>query len=235
MGAAAVMAFANFVLGLVGFGNGLVAMAFLPFLMSPVTAIAVLTIYTIAFSMAILFPLRRDLLMRPVVDMLAGTVLGTPVGVWVLSTFPISTLKRLIGGTLVLVVLLEWSGFQPKRLAGRAWGVGAGMLAGLAGAAVGTPGPPVVVYSTTQGWSPRAIKANLQAFFVVNQAVVLAGYWWAGVLDREVWQLSASFALPAVGGTALGMLLFTRVDPQRFRRIVFAVLLVAGVLLLARG
>ena len=48
--AALVIALANFVLGLVGFGNGLVAMALLPFLMSPVTAIAVLTIYTVALS-----------------------------------------------------------------------------------------------------------------------------------------------------------------------------------------
>jgi len=233
--AAVVMAFANFVFGLVGFGNGLVAMAFLPFLMSPVTAIAVLTIYTVVLSVAILVPLRQHLLPRPVIDMLAGTVVGAPVGVWILNTVDLTTLKHLIGGTLVLIVLLEWSRLRPKRLASRAWGIGAGMLAGVTGAAVGTPGPPVIVYSTTQGWSPRAIKANLQAFFVVNQAVILTGYWWTGILDREVWQLSASFALPAAGGAALGMLLFTRIDPQLFRRIVFGLLLVAGILLLARG
>lgn len=235
MAAAVVIAFASFVLGLVGFGNGLVAMAFLPFLMSPVTAIAVLTIYTIVFSLAIFLPLRQNLVLRPVLEMLTGTVLGVPVGVWALRMFPISTLNRLIGGTLILVVLLEWVGLNPKRLDGRGWSVGAGVLAGAAGAAVGAPGPPVIFYSATQGWSPRTIKANLQAFFVVNQAVVLAGYWWAGVLDGQVWRLAASFALPAAGGTALGMLLFGRVDPKRFRRLVFGVLLVAGLILVARG
>src|SRR4029077_10251000 len=81
--AALVIALANFVLGLVGFGNGLVAMALLPFLMSPVTAIAVLTIYTVALSAAIFVPLRRHLLPWPVLDMLVGTVLGVPVGVWI--------------------------------------------------------------------------------------------------------------------------------------------------------
>jgi uncharacterized membrane protein YfcA len=175
--AAAVIALASFVLGRGGFGNGLVAMAFLPFLMSPVTAIAVLTIYTVIFSTAIFVPLRRDLLPGPVMDMLAG----------------------------------------------------------VAGAAVGTPGPPVILYSATQGWSPRTIKANLQAFFVVNQIVILVGYWWVGVLDDHVWRLAASFALPAAAGTALGMLLFGYVDPRRFRRLVFAVLLVAGILLVVRG
>ena len=104
-----------------------------------------------------------------------------------------------------------------------------------AGGAVGTPGPPAVLYATTQGWSPKTIKANLQAFFFVNQAVILGGYWWAGLLDREVWRLSASFAVPAAAGTAVGILLFNRVDQPRFRRIVFAVLFGSGVILLIRG
>ncbi len=233
--AAAVFALANFVLGLVGFGNGLVAMALLPFLMSPVPAIVVLTLYTIVFSTAIFVPIRRDVVLRPVFDMLAGTALGIPVGVWVLSTFPISTLNRLIGGMLVLIVLLEWAGLHPKRLVARRWAVGAGVLAGLAGGAIGTPGPPVIVYSTTQGWSPRTIKANLQAFFVVNQVVILIGYWWTGLLNAETWRLATSFALPAAGGTLLGMALFHKVDPVHFRRIVFAMLLMAGLVLLVRG
>jgi len=109
------------------------------------------------------------------------------------------------------------------------------VLAGVAGGAVGMPGPPVVVYSTTQRWSPRTIKANLQVFFFVNQVVILAGYWWAGVLTREVWRLSASFALPAAAGTALGILLFKHVDHVRFRQVVFAVLLCSGLVLLLRG
>jgi len=233
--AAIVIAGASFVLGLVGFGNGLVAMALLPFVMSPVTAIVVLTIYTIVLVLVILLPVWRDLEPAPVLDMLAGTVLGTPLGVWALYTFPVSTLKRLIGATLVVVVLLEWSHVRPKQVVGRAWGVGAGILAGVAGGAVGTPGPPVILYSTTQGWSPRTIKANLQAFFFVNQAVILAGYWWAGLLNVEVWRLAASFALPAAIGTLVGMLCFRHVDHRRFRRLVFGLLLVSGLLLLARA
>jgi uncharacterized membrane protein YfcA len=92
-----------------------------------------------------------------------------------------------------------------------------------------------VLYSATQGWSPRAIKANLQAFFVVNQAVILAGYWWAGLLTREVWRLAALYAVPAIAGVAAGMALFDRIDPVRFRRIVFGLLFVSGLVLLVRG
>ncbi len=232
---ALVMAAASLVLGLAGFGNALVAMAFLPYFMPPATAIAVLTIYTIVFALAIFVPVRQHLTPRGVTYLLVGTVLGTPLGVWIIVTFSAAILNRTIGAVLVMVVLLEWAGVYPERLPGRCWAIGAGLVAGMTGGAVGMPGPPVVLYSTTQGWSRQTIKANLQMFFFVNQVVILAGYWWAGIVTREVWRLSASFALPAAAGTALGMLLFNRVDHSRFRQVVFAVLLVSGIILLIRG
>jgi uncharacterized membrane protein YfcA len=232
---ALVMAAASLVMGLAGFGIALVAMAFLPYFMPPATAIAVLSIYTVVFVIAIFGPVRRNLTPRGVASLLVGTVLGTPLGVWILVAVSGSTLNRIIGAVLVVVVVLEWAGVYPERLNGRRWALGAGLLAGVTGGAVGMPGPPVVLYSTTQGWSPQTIKANLQVFFFVNQVVILAGYWWAGVLTREVWRLSLSFALPAAAGTALGILLFKHVDHAIFRRVVFAVLLVSGLVLLTRS
>jgi len=232
---ALIMASASLVMGLAGFGIALVAMAFLPYFMPPATAIAVLTVYTVVFTIAIFVPVRRHLTPRGVTWLLVGTVLGTPPGVWILVACPASTVTRIIGAVLVAAVLLEWARGLPGRLPGQWWGLGAGFAAGVAGGAVGMPGPPVVLYSTTQGWSPQTIKANLQVFFFVNQAVILAGYWRAGLLTGDVWRLSASFALPAAAGTALGILLFKHVDHATFRRVVFAVLLVSGVVLLTRG
>ena len=232
---AVIMAVASLVMGLAGFGIALVAMAFLPYFMPPASAIAVLTIYTVVFAIAIFVPVRRHFTPRGVTRLLVGTVLGTPLGVWILVACSASTLNRIIGAVLVVVVLLEWAGGYPERLRGRWWGLGAGFLAGIMGGAVGMPGPPVVVYSTMQGWSPQTIKANLQVFFFVNQAVILAGYWRADLLTRDVWRLSASFAVPAAAGTVLGILLFNHVDHASFRRVVFAVLFVSGLVLLARG
>jgi uncharacterized protein len=103
------------------------------------------------------------------------------------------------------------------------------------GGAVGTPGPPVIVYVTTQGWGPRTMKANTMGFFVANQGVILVGYWWAGLLTRDVAIVSTAFALPALAGVGAGVALFGRLDPVRFRRIVFGLLLVSGLVLLVRG
>jgi uncharacterized membrane protein YfcA len=232
---AAVIAGAFFVLGLAGFGNGLVALAFLPLVMSPVAAIVLLTVYTVLATIVIFVPLRRDFDPAGLPALLLGSVLGTPLGVWVLAALPASTLTRLIGLVLLAVVALEWLGLYPTRLPGRGWALGAGVAAGLLGAGVGTPGPPVVLYTASQGWSARTIKANLQAFFLVNQVVIMIGYWWAGLLTTEVWRYAAVFLVPATLGLLLGMALFARVDQARFRRIVFAILFASGLLLVVRG
>ena len=232
---AVIVAAASFVHGLAGFGIGLVSLAFLPLVMSPVTAVVLMTIYTVVFSLGMLVPLRREVQLRALALLGAGTVAGTPIGVWILATLPASVLTRLIGVTLVGIVALEWLGVYPERLAGRRWAIGAGVAAGVAGGAVGTPGPPVILYTASQGWSPRAVKATLQAFFLVNQAVILVGYWWAGLVTPDVVRVTVLFFAPAAVALVLGVALFNRVDQRSFRRIVFAVLFVSGAVLLVRG
>jgi uncharacterized membrane protein YfcA len=234
VGALAV-ALATFVMGLAGFGIALVAMALLPYVIAPAAAVVLLTIYAAVFAVVLFVPVRADFAPRAVGDLIIGTIVGTPLGVWALATLPVATLTRLIGVALLFAVALEFAGRLPTRLPGRGWGLGAGALAGLIGGAVGTPGPPVVLYATTQGWSPRAFRANVQAFFIVNQAVILAGYWWAGLLTAEVWRYTLAFAVPAVIGVVAGMSLFNRVDAIRFRRIVFVLIGLSGALMLVRG
>lgn len=232
---AVVIAAASFVQGLAGFGIGLVSLAFLPFLMSPQHAIVLITLYAAVFIVIIFIPLRRDFTLHGMIELVAGTILATPAGIWLLAVLPPDLLKRLIGLVLLLIVALEWLGLYPERLRGRGWGFGAGLAAGVLGGAIGTPGPPVILYAAAQDWSPRTVKANIQAFLMINQAVILLGYWWAGLLDREIWRLTWLFAAPAVIGLVAGMLLFSRLDRERFRRVVFTVLLVSGLVLLIRG
>ncbi len=232
---AVVIAAASFVQGLAGFGIGLVSLAFLPFLMEPATAVVLMTVYAAVFTVVIFIPLRRDFTLRGMRELVVGTIVATPAGVWLLAGLPPDVLKRLIGLVLLAIVALEWLGLYPARLRGRGWGFGAGMVAGLIGGAVGTPGPPVILYAAAQDWSPRTVKANIQAFLIVNQALILIGYWWAGLLGPKVWRLTALYAVPAVLGLAAGMLLFTRLDRVRFRRVVFFVLFVSGLVLLLGG
>src|SRR4029434_2417485 len=93
-------------------------MSFLPYFMPPATAVAVLTIYTVVFAVAIFLPVRRHLTPKGVAYLLLGTVLGTPLGVWIIVTCPPTVLNRVIGGVLVVVGLLGVAGLYPERRKG---------------------------------------------------------------------------------------------------------------------
>ncbi|MGH2393144.1 MAG: TSUP family transporter, partial [Candidatus Limnocylindria bacterium] len=220
--AALIILAASFVMGLAGFGIAIVSLAFLPYFIPPAAAVMLLTVYAFVFAVGVLIQLRRDVVPGAIAMLLVGTLIGTPFGVWALAALPTSALTRLIGLMLLIAVGLEWLGLYPRRLVGRAWGLGAGALAGLAGGAVGTPGPPIILYAAAQRWSKQTFKANFQAFLVVNQGAILLGYWWAGLLTSDVWRLVITFALPAVLGMVAGVMLFNRIDPATFRRVVFA-------------
>jgi len=226
---------ASFVFGLTGFGIGLVSLAILPFLLPPATVVPLITIFCGGFACVMSFQLRRDIQWPQLTHLLLGTCLGTPLGVWVLDACPPTVLKRLIGAVLMAVVMIEWYGAYPAKLSGRYWGLSAGALAGVLGGAIATPGPPVILYAVAQGWPPHLMKAMLQAFFLVNQAAILANQWWIGLLNREVLWLACLYALPSTIGVILGIWLFDRIDHRQFCRVMFVLLFVLGLALCVRG
>jgi len=232
---ACILAIAGFVFGLTGFGISLVSVSLLPFFVPLATVVPLITLYGAAFAFVMTIQLRRDVMFPQLVSLLIGTILGTPVGVWVLEAFPPSLLKRLIGLTLMGIVVIEWYGAYPEKLSGRHWGLCAGGLAGLLGGAIGTPGPPVILYATAQGWSPRNTKAMLQAFFFVNYSVIVVNHWWAGLLTREVAWLACLYVVPSAIGVMAGIHLFDRMHQARFRRLMFALLFVLGLAMGVRG
>src|SRR5262249_61451824 len=96
-------------------------------------------------------------------------------------------------------------------------------------------GPAVMRCAGAESWRPRALKASVTGFFVVSEAVILVGYWWAGLMTPDVWQATAVFAAPALVGVAVGVALFGKLDPARFRRVVFALLSFSALVLLVKG
>ena len=94
---ACILAVASFVFGLTGFGIGLVSLALLPFFVPPATVVPLVTLCVGCLRARDDRQLRRDVMFPQLVSLLLGTILGTPVGVWVLETLPPSSLKRLIG------------------------------------------------------------------------------------------------------------------------------------------
>ena len=103
------------------------------------------------------------------------------------------------------------------------------------GGAVAATGPPIVVYSTTQGWSPSEMRATMQGFFLPNGIFIIVshlvgGLWTTSVLCTYV------FTLPLIAvGLPIGAKIGGRISAPRFEQLTQLVLLGTGVLLLVSG
>jgi hypothetical protein len=95
-------------------------------------------------------------------------------------------------------------------------------------------GPLVVYYAGRTLRDKASFRATLSALWLVLNAVVFSSLVQRGTVGGKTLAVSAVLAAPLVLGIAVGEQLHARVSEARFRRGVFVLLLVAGLVLLAR-
>lgn len=215
-----------------GFGYAMVTVPLFTLAVDPRTAVVVTALTDIGLTVTAAVRDRAYVRWR-VAGALTGTaLLGVPVGLLVLATVAEDVLSVLIAVVVLGCVALVWSGV---RLRTGPLGIGAvGVLVGVLTAATGTNGPPLVAAFQSLGYDPRTFRATLAAIFTGAGLVGLVGFAAIGRIDAGVLRLSL-VALPAIPlGWWLGNLVFDRLGPLVFRRIVLVGLVgSAGVALVA--
>ncbi|HET9950075.1 MAG TPA: sulfite exporter TauE/SafE family protein [Longimicrobiales bacterium] len=230
-----VMLLATVVRSALGFGEALVAVPLLALLIPVDVAAPVAVLASITVAAAVLARDRSRVQLSSVGRLLVSSLAGIPFGLLLLTRVAESTVEAVLG-----VVILAFSGYALLARRGpsleddrAAWLFG--LVAGVLGGAYGMNGPPLVVYGSLRGWSPREFRATLQGYFLPASTVVMAGYALAGLWTREVTR-TYLLALPAVAlGVLVGTLIHDRARASRFTRYVHVALLGVGTLLLARA
>lgn len=226
---------------LLGGGGGvwylLVLLAFdVPYRVAVPTSLATVLLTTAFGSLGHLREGR--VAVRPAVVVVAGAVVGTGVGVRIVSRLPTAVLERLFGAFLLVAAGLVWVLTDPDEERSR-WVVPArlrdpvaaivGLLTGVASAVFGISGTPVLL--------PGLALLGLSATSVVGTSVVailgtaIAGVAWYERLAAVDWSLALPFGLAAGAGAFAAPRLY-RVLPDEERlergyRVVFT-LVAAG-------
>ena len=111
----------------------------------------------------------------------------------------------------------------------------AGGVSGATGGLFAIGGPPIVVYFLSATSSNAAYMATLQTFFLLTGTYTNGMRLLTGLITRDVLLLS----LPAFAGLAVGMAfgvkLFTKLDPARLRKLVYAFMAFSGFWILVTG
>jgi uncharacterized membrane protein YfcA len=214
-----------------GFGLALVAVPLLAVFIDPVAAVVATVMVSLVLTGFASYR-ERDHVERPVAARLTGSaLLGMPLGLLVLSRLDERSLKVVVaGGLLFMVVLLVARVRLPAGITAQ---YGSGLLSGMLLTSTGMNGPPVVLGLQSLGLPPRRFRGTLQAVFCGQDLVAVGAFLVLGHLDPGI---AAAVVAGAVGvpvGWWAGDRVFGWLPPERFRTVVLSMLALTAVVSLS--
>ncbi len=219
-----------------GFGEALVAMPLLALL--PIglpTAASLIAIVSLTLAVLGIAGGTGSVDTAVLLRLSVGALAGVPIGVALVLLVPEPVVAAALG---CFLVGYGWYAAASRRPAATApvrvaWPVG--VVAGSLGGAYGFHGIPVVVYGTRRDWSPAMFRETLHVFFLVAGVLVVGGQALGGLWSGRLPVLVAVSLPVVVLAALLGRALHRRIPVDRFQRSVHLLVLVLGVVLLARA
>ena len=212
-----------------GFGFALIAVPVFSLLLLPNEAVVLAATLTIAVSSTSYKEWWGKFPIDQFVPMILGSVVGTAVGVYLLSGMSKSEFQLWIGLS-VIGATLATALIKPRKTATvpKSITAGTGVASGLMNGAFAIPGPPVVVYAMAVISDPGVARAFLMAFFFASNVLAVMMFSVAGMVTQTP-LLLLLLALPlCVVGDQIGSRLFHRFGGTSYRPIALGVALALG-------
>ena len=225
----------GFVQGLSGFAFGLTAMAIWAWSIEPVLAGPLVAFGTLFGQLLSIGTVRRGMEAGLIWPLVAGGILGVPLGVALLPHIDQLAFKLGVG-----VLLLVW---RPAMLVardipritggGRLADAVVGWIGGIMCGIAGLNGPAPTLWTTLRGWGRDRQRAVFQTFSLVTQALTIAAYLATGIIQTGTAWLFAVIVPAMLIPTLVGARLYRSFTDAGFRRIVLGLLALSGAILVA--
>jgi uncharacterized membrane protein YfcA len=200
---------------------------------SPVYAVQVMIICSIAIQLLSVAALWRSIDWRSLPVFLIGGVPGVPVGAYLLLHLQTGTYRDIIG-----LLLIVYGGYLLLRWPARSLRTGpladacAGFLGGLTGGLAGFPGAFVTIWCGLKGWDKAHQRGVYQPFILCMQPVSLIVIYLMRPASAAAAQLdwkALAFVPAALLGAWFGLRIFRRLSDRQFEIAVNALLILSGI------
>ena len=232
---AGVLFVATLIRSALGFGEALVAVPLLALIMPVHVAAPVAALVSITVAAVVLAQDWSEVHAPAAGRLVLSTLPGIPVGLLLLTRLPGPMVKAILA--CVIIAFSAYSLLRrrnhPLKHDRLAWLFG--LTAGILGGAYSMNGPPLAIYGTLRGWSPRQFRATLQGYFLPASIAVMGGYWMAGLWTPAV----SHYYLASLPGVLIAIFvgrgINRRLHGARFIAYVYAGLIATGAMLLAQA
>ncbi|MGI6657592.1 MAG: sulfite exporter TauE/SafE family protein [Desulfobulbus sp.] len=226
-----VFLFAGAVQGLTGFGAGLMAIPLLTLMIDIKLAVGLCILHGLIITCSMAVDLRRYFEWSKIMPLFIGAIPGVLLGAYWFKHVDPNWLEVFLGVLLISYSLFNLL-FRPKPLyLSSAWGYVAGFCSGAITSVISAGGPPSIIYTTLTGWKKEEMKATLTGFFLYNGIFTVVVYSFGGNFAKGTWTIFAITAPFVFLGTLLGSRLSRRINQQTYLRLVYILLIIAGLLM----
>jgi len=213
--------------GFSGFGSALIFMPLASSLAAPRLIAALLLIIDFVGALPLLPNAWRQADRKATAVIVAGAVVGVPIGTWLLTRLDPVTTRWIISGFVAALLLLLLSGWRYRGADHAALSVSIGALSGFCSGLAQTGGPPIVGYWLGRPVASHIARANIMLFFGASDFFSVVSYAATGLINRDAILFSLLVGPVYAIGIGCGSLLFGRASEMIFRGICYALIALA--------
>ena len=226
----------SFICGLCGLGAAIIAMPFMMLVLPVQKVILVSCLTAIGLTQAMAYVYRRYCPWKLVLWMIAGAVPGSVAGIFILKYVPAMVLEIVVGSMLIFCIAGMQAVQSKSRVQARLGNaLTAGFLSGMIGTSISIDGAVVGLYALMIGLDPMSFLGFTSVYFLLRNLVTDGMQALAGLYTEEI-VTYALYCLPAsILGFVLSVPVVRKINVNAFRMVVKGVILLAGVMCLAKG
>ena len=221
---------AGMVRGFTGFGTALIYVPIASIFLPP--TIVIFTLIVMDFIGPVpLYPEAFRRWNKPeVMRMVAGSVVGVTLGVWLLTKMD-PYVFRWVASILVIIALITIvSGWRYHGQVGKRLPIAIGGVSGFFGGFSGIGGPPVILFYLGGQGRAETIRANILIFFLFGEVISLANFAARGLMTWQGFTLGLILVIPYLIGNVIGGQGFKRYGENAFRPLAFVIIAAAALI-----
>jgi uncharacterized membrane protein YfcA len=217
--------------GCAGFAFSAVAGSVLLRVLPPMEAVPLMMVCSVGVQAASVWSLRQDVHWKGSLTLIVGGLLGIPIAVYLLQNVETGAFRVAFG--MAVALYAAYMLFRPAltslhQVQSSARSVLIGFGGGLIGGLTAMPGALPTIWCDMHGLPKNQQRGLVQPFIAAMQICALALLLSSKSISPHV-LVDLAVSVPALAaGTALGIILFKRVDQVAFRRIILITLLFSG-------
>lgn len=226
----------GFINGLAGTGTALFTLGFWLQVIPPLDAVAMVLIISIISGIQGMVMVWKTINWRRLMRFLLPALLAMPLGLYLLDLIEAGPLK-----IIVAVLLITYGGFfsfrkdlslisKPTYILDGIIGFFAGVLGVLGGLSGALP----TMWCALHTWTKTEQRSMLQPFNMTVLSVATVLLYFKGAYTPTVLTTLTLLVPTALVGSVIGITVFRRLNDNQFRRLLIALVLISGLILLAQ-